>query len=66
MPDKPMDVLESSLDDPISVTLKDGTTIEGDLRGFDQHLNLVVDDAETPSGEGTTVIRGDNVVTINT
>ncbi len=64
MPEKPMDVLDASLEEPIAVSLKDGSVIEGDLLGYDQHLNLVVA-AEGPESEGTTVIRGDNVVTIN-
>ncbi|GAA0644292.1 MULTISPECIES: LSM domain-containing protein [Salarchaeum] len=59
MSGRPLDILEDSLDEPVSVHLKDGEIFEGVLTGYDQHMNLVLED-----GEDTTVIRGDNVVTI--
>lgn len=67
---RPLDVLEAALDEPVTVELKDGATYHGELSGYDQHMNLVlapVDDGGEPDGIGdTTVIRGDNVVTIRT
>ncbi|MFA9517809.1 LSM domain-containing protein [Halopenitus sp. H-Gu1] len=77
MSGRPLDVLESSLDEPVTVHLKDGTTYHGLLAGYDQHMNLVIDPetGETEripdeedfavAVEDTTIIRGDNVVTIN-
>jgi small nuclear ribonucleoprotein len=59
MSDRPLDVLEAALDTEVTVALKDGTERIGDLVGYDQHMNLVLAD-----GEDTTIIRGDNVVTI--
>ena len=56
---RPLDVLESSVGDSVSVRLKDGETYEGELAGYDQHMNLVVE-----GDEDTTIIRGDNVVSI--
>jgi len=56
---RPLDVLESSVEERVTVQLKDGDVHEGVLVGYDQHMNLVVED-----GEDTTIIRGDNVVTI--
>jgi small nuclear ribonucleoprotein len=44
----------------VTVHLKDGEVYEGVLSGYDQHMNLVVED-----GDNTTIIRGDNVVSIN-
>ncbi|MFB6070172.1 MAG: LSM domain-containing protein [Halanaeroarchaeum sp.] len=61
MSGRPLDVLEDTLDDPVTVRLKGGEEFTGVLAGYDQHMNLVVED---PDGDNTTVIRGDNVVTI--
>lgn len=71
MSGRPLDVLEEALHEPVTVRLKSGDRYRGRLAGYDQHMNLVVDpldaDEEEP-GEAvvgdTTVIRGDNVVTI--
>jgi small nuclear ribonucleoprotein len=58
---RPLDVIESAVGTTVQVQLKDGQTHEGQLAGYDQHLNLVVEDE---SAGDTTVIRGDNVVSI--
>ena len=78
MSGRPLDVLEASLEEPVTVQLKDGAAYYGTLAGYDQHMNVVlepasVDDAsdavlgdlDVESVEDTTIIRGDNVVTIN-
>ena len=59
MSGRPLDVLEASLGDVVTVQLKGGEMFEGTLTGYDQHMNLVIED------EDTTIIRGDNVVSIN-
>jgi small nuclear ribonucleoprotein len=59
MSGRPLDVLEASLGDVVTVRLKGGEEYTGELSGYDQHMNLVVEDAED-----TTIIRGDNVVSI--
>ena len=76
MADEPLDVLESALGDTVTVQLKDGTSYHGILSGYDQHMNLVLEEAgpgpeEPPLEdlsvervEDTIVIRGDNVVSI--
>ena len=75
MSGRPLDVLEASLDDPVTVHLKEGTAYRGTLAGYDQHMNVVLEppaddeDDENDVGyadsiEDTTIIRGDNVVTI--
>ena len=76
---RPLDVLEASLDDPVVVRLKDGRAFHGSLAGYDQHLNVVLEPTAAEEGEAqswpdmaddvrrvedTTIIRGDNVVTI--
>mgnify|MGYP000008809226 CR=1 FL=1 len=60
MSGRPLDVLEASLGEEVTVRLKGGEEYVGDLSGYDQHMNLVLED-----DQDTTIIRGDNVVTIN-
>ena len=62
MSGRPLDVLEASLDEEVTVQLKGGDEYEGVLTGYDQHMNLVLEDTED---EDTTIIRGDNLVSIN-
>jgi small nuclear ribonucleoprotein len=59
MADRPLDVLEETLGSEVSVTLKGGEVFEGELTGYDQHMNLVLGE-----GDNVTIIRGDNVVSI--
>ncbi|MFB6112794.1 MAG: LSM domain-containing protein [Halodesulfurarchaeum sp.] len=61
MDGRPLDVLEEAVEEDVTVTLKGGESYSGVLAGYDQHMNLVL---ETPE-EDTTVIRGDNVVSID-
>lgn len=56
---RPLDVLDAAVGSTVEVHLKDGETYEGTLSGYDQHMNLVIE-----SGDNTTIIRGDNVVSI--
>jgi small nuclear ribonucleoprotein len=78
MSGRPLDVLEAALEDVVTVTLKDGTAYYGVLAGYDQHMNAVLEPAadgvdgdadeallDTTQVEDTTIIRGDNVVTIH-
>jgi len=60
MSGRPLDVLEASLGEEVTVRLKGGEEYVGDLSGYDQHMNLVLED-----DQDTTIIRGDNVVSIN-
>jgi small nuclear ribonucleoprotein len=64
-------VLDESLGKIVLIKLKGGKVIRGNLQGFDQHMNLVlesseeiVDDGKSTS-LGTIVVRGDNVVIIS-
>lgn len=63
MSGRPLDVLEDTLHESVTVQLKGGEEYTGVLAGYDQHMNLVIED---PDGDNTTVIRGDNVVSIQT
>lgn len=64
-------VLDESIDKIVLIKLKGGKTIRGNLRGFDQHMNLLLDGSEEIPSEGeaksigTIVVRGDNVVMIS-
>lgn len=66
-----MEVLERSLGKTVLVKLRGGSSLRGILEGFDQHVNLVIRDAECigESDEvekiGTIILRGDNVVMIS-
>ncbi|ADB61793.1 Like-Sm ribonucleoprotein core [Haloterrigena sp. SYSU A558-1] len=72
MSGRPLDVLEASLGERVTVRLKSGGEYVGDLAGYDQHMNLVLEDVTIPEAgvdeeapvEDTTIIRGDNVVSI--
>ena len=64
-------VLDESLGRDVLIKLKGGKVIRGNLQGFDQHMNLLLDNSvelleEGKSNEiGTIVVRGDNVVMIS-
>lgn len=61
-------MLSEYLDTPVLVKLKGGRSLKGTLKSYDQHLNLILKDAEELDSEGnsrpvgTVLIRGDNVV----
>jgi small nuclear ribonucleoprotein len=64
-------VLEEALNTQVTVHLKDGTAHFGELVGYDQHMNVVLDPVDDDASGGdsvedTTIIRGDNVVSIDT
>ena len=66
----PVKVLERSVDKRISLLLKDSRILEGKLIGFDDYMNLVLEDTEETFEEnvrriGTVVLRGNNVISIS-
>jgi small nuclear ribonucleoprotein len=67
---RPMDLLGRSLNSQVLVKLKGDRELRGRLRGYDQHLNLILDDAEDlteqpPQELGTVILRGDNVILLS-
>jgi len=64
-------ILEESLGKIVLVRLKGGKSLRGKLKGFDQHLNLVLeetDDTTDPQNLkklGVIIGRGDNVIIIS-
>lgn len=65
----PLDVLEKALNSKMVLVLKDGRVMEGKLVGYDQYMNVVLEDTEerTPDRSrrlGTVVLRGNNLVSM--
>lgn len=64
-------ILEESIGKTVLIRLRGGKSLRGKLEGFDQHLNLVLDEAEdlTHADDvkklGLIIVRGDNVVMIS-
>lgn len=66
----PTKVLENSMNKKISLLLKDSRILEGKLTGFDDYMNMVLEDTEETYKEdvrrlGIIIIRGNNVVSIS-
>ncbi|MDH5816085.1 MAG: LSm family protein [Candidatus Nezhaarchaeota archaeon] len=64
-------ILASSIGSQILVRLKGGKELRGRLKSYDQHLNIVLEDAEElkqngePKKHGLILIRGDSIVLIS-
>ena len=66
----PLDLLESQLNQRIHILLKDGRVIEGKLVGYDQYMNIVLEETDEKGQEsgkrlGTVVLRGNNIVSMS-
>ncbi len=71
-----MELLQTSIGSQVLVELKGRKIIKGKLRGYDQHLNLILEDAEevaldletneqTITQVDTVIVRGDNVILVS-
>lgn len=65
----PMKMLEENLNKHVALLLKDNRVLEGVLSGYDEYMNMVLDDVEESDEDmtrklGTVIIRGSNVVRI--
>ena len=63
-------VLEDFINSNVLVRLKGGRTLKGILEAYDNHLNVLLKQAEEIEGErvrqlGTVLVRGDNVIVIS-
>ncbi len=66
----PLALLEKSVNQKISLLLKDNRILEGKLVGYDDYMNMVLEDTEERTAEqtrrlGRVVLRGNNVVSIS-
>ena len=77
---RPLTLLESSVDSIVLVKLRGNRQLRGTLYGFDVHMNLILTDSDeivesqdvdeanittsTPIPRGTIIVRGDNVILI--
>ncbi len=65
----PLDALENHLDERMRLILKDGRRLEGEFVGYDQYMNVVLEETEETSDGGTrrlgtVILRGNNVVSM--
>lgn len=68
----PASLLEKCIDKRVSLLIKDGRVLEGKLMGFDEYMNMVLDDTmETAATKdegrrlGNVILRGNNIVSIS-
>jgi len=66
----PLGLLEKSLNKRVTLLLKDSRILEGRLVGYDEFMNVVLEDTEerTPDQTrkiGSVILRGNNVVSIS-
>ncbi|PSG99830.1 MAG: hypothetical protein BRC28_02570 [Nanohaloarchaea archaeon SW_4_43_9] len=67
---RPLDVLDTAKGDRVIAKLKGGQTVSGNLKAFDLHLNMWLEDASVNEDGGQTdygklIIRGDNVILVS-
>lgn len=66
----PLNVLEKSVSRKVILLLKDGRILDGKLTGYDEYMNMVLEDTEETKEDqvrriGTVVLRGNNIVSIS-
>ena len=65
----PLHILDRNLNKYVGIRLKDGRFLQGKLTGFDDYMNLVLEDTketyeDTERKLGTVVLRGNNLISI--
>jgi len=65
----PLQILEKTVSKKLSILLKDGRMLEGKLLGYDDYMNLVLEETEESCEDqvrrlGTVILRGNNIVSI--
>lgn len=68
---RPLDALNASRDKRVMVELKNGKCFVGNLKAFDIHINVVLENAEelvdgkSERKLGTVFLRGDTIILIS-
>jgi small nuclear ribonucleoprotein len=70
MVETPSHLVERLISQRVTLSLKDTRQLTGKLLGVDEHMNLVLDDADETTAEvsrhlGRVVLRGSNVVSLH-
>lgn len=70
MSSETLKVLEDFIESDVLVQLKGGRVLKGILEAYDNHLNVLLRQAEEINGDrtrqlGTVLVRGDNVIVIS-
>jgi small nuclear ribonucleoprotein len=65
-----IEALDDYLDQVVVIKLKNKKTIQGNLRDFDQRMNLVLTDSEDITGDNSksldnVLLRGDNIILVS-
>ena len=65
----PQNLLEKSINRRVQLLLKDNRVLEGKLVGYDDYMNMVLEETEEENKDtkrklGTVILRGNNVVSI--
>ena len=65
-----INTLDDYLDQVIVIKLRDSRTIQGNLQGFDQMMNLVLTDSKDISGDDVknpdkVLLRGGNIILVS-
>jgi len=69
--DVSLKVLSKCVGEKVLVKLRNGRSLRGVLKGFDQHMNIVLEETDELVDEnnsnrlGTIVVRGDSIVMIS-
>jgi len=63
----PLALMEKTLNKKVSLLLKDNRVLEGKLTGYDEYMNMVLEETEERTAAqtrrlGTVLLRGTNVV----
>lgn len=65
----PIKVIEEFMNKRISMLMKDSRILEGILIGYDEYMNLIINDTEERMNEtvrklGVVIVRGNNILRI--
>ena len=67
--DTPLDLLRYNIGQPISIRLRNNAELEGKLIGYDEHLNMMIDEAiirkdSSQQYRNLVYLRGDTIILV--